>query len=122
MSLKDEILALREKYAPKPVEVAVDGTTVHVHALSMADRVDFDARAAGDRLVLVVMRCARDEAGKRIFSDSEADTVRTLPDEFSLPVWDAAIALSGLKKPEEVAAGETGKANGSPPSPASSSS
>lgn len=111
MALKDDIFAA---YAPKPVKVEIlNGHGVHAKALSGADWFDLLAcESSSDRLVLAVVRGACDAKGERIFAEEDAARVRTLPKDFTGPVSDLVLSLSGVGKDTE----------GKEPSPPSGSS
>lgn len=95
MSLKDEILSA---YAPKPAKVAgLNGHDVYAKALSGADWFDLLAcESSSERLVLSIVRGACSATGERIFADEDAPRIRALSKDFTGPVSDLVLELSGV--------------------------
>jgi hypothetical protein len=89
-----------------PVAVPEWGLTVWVRSMSGADREAFDEQVVKDPhkvwLRLVVL-CACDETGARLFPDSDTDAVKDKSAVALERIAKAASIASGLQKQEEVA-------------------
>lgn len=94
MSLKDDILA-RYTTSVRKVE-ALNGLDVHVRTLSGADWYDLSALEGADRLVRAIILGACDKDGNRVFTDADDAAVRGLSREFTEPVANAILSLSGV--------------------------
>jgi hypothetical protein len=101
---KDQILGIKSK-APTPVET--EHGTFHVAVMSGTDRDSFELGCFGDggsklniRSKLLV-RCLTDQAGKRLFTDFDAEHLGKIDSLVLDNVFDVAKRVNGIG-PKEV--------------------
>lgn len=123
MSLRDTILAVQdERLKLRPIEVPEWGVTVYVKGWSGKDREALEAlfpdgpEKATNYRGMVLCRYLFDEAGARIFTDTDADALGDQHGETTRKIFRQIMELSGLT----VADLEDAKKN-SPPDPSDAS-
>ena len=105
MLTRDEILA-RSDMPTEEVEVPEWGGTVMVYSLTGAERDAFEQACSDQRSgrkvriqglkALLVILCARDEAGNRLFTDEDRDTLNSKSGAALDRIYQVAARLNHL--------------------------